>query len=285
MVFTSEFDIQNGRNVAHYLAREFLPEALVFTESSIAANIQGDKPLVVVPFVATPSTAEIIAEGAEIDETDPGVNELAFNTKKIGVLNILSREMNSDSDLSNMLTDSLINAVTDKADTVFLQNPAPETGKTAPTGLFNTPGVVAGELTGATGLNGLIAAISAVTTNGGSPTSIILNYVTWGKLLQFRYNDGRPLIGADTPRDGLGRPTLYGIPVVLNRHAPDDKVLVNDANNVISAAGTVDAQISLERYFEKDSVGVRVTFRFGFGVIRPNRLAVLTVTENKPTTK
>ncbi|TPF97459.1 hypothetical protein EP30_02375 [Bifidobacterium sp. UTCIF-39] len=281
MVFTTNFDTENGRNVAYYSPTDVLSGALVITQSTVAASIEGDKPTVVVPYVAVPSTAEIVAEGATFNEGETNVNELAFHTKKIGVLNVLSRETSSDSNLSAMISNSLIQAVVDKADTVLLQNPAPEDGQTAPTGLFNTPGVVTGTMTGHDGFNGLIAAIAAVTTNGGTPTAFIMNYVTWGKLLQFQYNDGRPLIDADAANNG--QPMIYGIPVILNRHAPDNKILVNDKANVVSAAGAVSAQISLERYFEKDSVGARVTFRFGFGVIRPDRIAVVTITEEKTT--
>ena len=57
-------------------------------------------------------------------------------------------------------------------------------------------------------------------------------------------------------------PAIYGVPIVLNMQTPAGTILLNDSD---------------QAYFANDSLAIRVTMRLGFGVLRPNRLARLTV--------
>ena len=72
-------------------------------------------------------------------------------------------------------------------------------------------------------------------------------------------------------------PALFGLPVHLDGMAPDGKILVNSVGDVYSATGDINIARTDDRYFERDSFGVRLTFRFGWGVPYPDHLAVITV--------
>ena len=78
-------------------------------------------------------------------------------------------------------------------------------------------------------------------------------------------------------------PAIYGIPIILNMQTPAGTILLNDSSQVLSAASQA-AATSDQAYFANDSLAIRVTMRLGFGVLRPNRLARLTVnTATTPT--
>lgn len=279
---TTNFDTHGGLNKTLFPANEVVPEALVFTQTTIGDEIDGDKPSLVVPYVRIPSAAEIVTEGAQITEKDTTIGEMAIYTQKVAVLNVVSNEIARNMNLTDMLSGSLLQAVIDKADAILLQNPAhdDEDSTTSPVGLFNTPGAVNGRtLDGTDGLDPIVSAIATVTGNGGTPTSIILNHATWATLLQLKFADGRPIISADNGNSPT--PLLFGLPVVINRQAPNGKILIHSKEETISAISGVILSTSTDRYFDRDSAAWRVTFRLGWGVIRPNRLAVITVNTSK----
>ena len=257
-----------------------IPDALVHSQSRVSAVIEGDSPALHVPYIATQSTAQIVKEGDAIPEGGAAASEMIVYTRKVASIETITNEAKSSEQMTQMLTASLNTAIMDKANAVFLQNSKPS-GETSPTGLFNLDNVNAGTLSGS--LDAIVEGIAAVSSKGGTPTSIIMNHGTWAKLLLLKYKDGRPMIApsvADSPT-----PMLYGLPVVLTKAAPDSKLLINDANEVISAVGSVNLNGSEDAEFSKDKYMLRGTFRLGWGVIHPDRLAVITVSTTAAETK
>ena len=166
--------------------------------------------------------------------------------------------------------------IIDKANAILWQNPAPTEGKpeTAPTGLFNYPGIIqGGNITNT--LDPIVDAIASISTNGGAPTGLVMNYGVWAYLLKLRDAEGRLIISPDVANTPT--PALFGLPVHLDGMAPDGKILVNSIGDVYSATGDINIARTDDRYFERDSFGVRLTFRFGWGVPYPDHLAVITV--------
>lgn len=261
-----------------YPAQQVVPNALAFTQATYTGEIEGDAPSMYVPYISTPPVAEIVAEGDEIDDSKAASNEIAIQTRKVAVLSIITNEARraGGGDIQARLASSLAEAIVKKADAVFLQNEAPAEGAapSQPTGLFNYPGVLqGGNVT--TSLDPVIDALADISTNGGTPTGIILSPATWASLLKLKYTDGRPLI--DPASANSPAPVLFGIPVVLNTQAPTGKLLINDKTEVLAAIGKVASSATAERYFERDSFASRVTLRLGWGIIHPNRLAVVNI--------
>lgn len=267
--------IESAYGATAFPSTDAIPDALVHSQSRVSAVIEGDSPALHVPYIATQSTAQIVKEGDAIPEGGASASEMIVYTRKVASIETITNEAKSSEQMTQMLTASLNTAIMDKANAVFLQNPKPDGSETSPTGLFNLDNVNAGTLTGS--LDAIVEGIAAISSKGGTPTSIIMNHGTWAKLLLLKYTDGRPMIApsvADSPT-----PMLYGLPVVLTKATPDSKLLINDANEVISAVGSVNLNGSEDAEFSKDKYMLRGTFRLGWGVIHPDRLAVITVTE------
>ena len=265
--------IESAYGATAFPSMDAIPDALVHSQSRVSAVIEGDSPALHVPYIATQSTAQIVKEGDAIPEGGAAASEMIVYTRKVASIETITNEAKSSEQMTQMLTASLNTAIMDKANAVFLQNPKPS-GETSPTGLFNLDNVNTGTLTGS--LDAIVEGIAAISSKGGTPTSIIMNHGTWAKLLLLKYKDGRPMIApsvADSPT-----PMLYGLPVVLTKAAPESKLLINDANEVISAVGSVNLNGSEDAEFSKDKYMLRGTFRLGWGVIHPDRLAVITVT-------
>lgn len=250
-----------------------IPEALVLTQTTVSGTVQGDQPSVRIAYVDQDPDPEVVAEGGDIDAKDPKLSELVVNTQKVGIITVVSNEAYSYTNATRLLGNSLSRAIASKANRLFLQNAAPAEGQTGITGLANYPGIIDGG-TITDRLTPLIDAIATIATNGGTPTAILAGYDAWAWLLKLAYADGTPQISPDVANSPT--PQLYGLPIVLNAQMPANTLIVIDRTQIVSAAGNVVTAVSSERYFEKDSVGLRVTFRFGYGILRPNRIAKLT---------
>lgn len=250
-----------------------IPGALVLTQSTVSGSVQGDQPSVRIAYVDEDPDPDVVAEGGDIDAKDPKLSELVVTTHKVGIITVVSNEAYSYQNATRLLGNSLARAVTAKSDRLFLQTPAPTEGQTGFTGLANYPGIIDGGTITNT-LHPLIDAIATIAGNGGTPTAILAGYDSWAWLLKISLGDGMPLIAPDVANSPT--PKLYGLPVVLNAQMPANTLLVIDRTQIVSAVGNVVTAVSSERYFEKDSIGMRVTFRFGYGILRPNRIAKLT---------
>ena len=270
------FDREGGLNTIFYKPQDIVPNALAFTEATWAGTIEGDKPRVVVPYVDTPTDTQTVAEGADIAESNATIKEAAIGTAKIAQLAVISNEVGTNGDLLTMLQNALGAAVTDKADQLLLAAPTPDESNDGSTGLYNTTGIIdGGTLTGQTGLAPIVTALGNVAANNGTPTSLIMHPSTWSVLLNLATSDGRPLIAPDVANTPT--PQLYGLPVTLNRQAPTGKILINSRAEIIVVASQMNISSSTERYFERDSLGLRLTMRLGWHVIHPDRLAIINV--------
>lgn len=125
-------------------AKQIIPDAGVFAQTTIAGSVQGDSPSLYVPYIGTRAAASIVAEGAAINESDTKPLELAIRTQKVAVLNVFSNESGAQSAASNgnvggsgidvvgMLTDGMKKTIIDKANAILWQNPAPRKASPRP---------------------------------------------------------------------------------------------------------------------------------------------------------
>jgi HK97 family phage major capsid protein len=72
-------------------------------------------------------------------------------------------------------------------------------------------------------------------------------------------------------------PLLLGLPVLVNREMPSYSGVMLDRSAVVSAVGEVYVSVSEHRYFKFNSQLLRITWRIGQSVVRPDRCGTFTV--------
>ena len=70
---------------------------------------------------------------------------------------------------------------------------------------------------------------------------------------------------------------LLSLPVIVHKEMPSYSGLLIDRSAVVSAVGQVYVAVSEHRYFEYDSQMLRITWRIGQNVVRPDRCGKFTV--------
>jgi len=260
-------------NIQYFPAQDVIPDALILQVTDRAPLADGDSPQVRIPYVDDVD-ASFVDEGTAIDQATPTLSEITVNTKKVAVITTVSNEAYRARGVEGLLTNSLRRSVINKADHAFLQNVAD------PTGLVNTPGIHDGGALG-DNLDTLVDAIAQVETNGAAPTHIIAAPDTWAAIRKLKTGDAsnQPLVNqqvaAETQR------VVEGLPVIVSRHAEPGSLLILDRNEIVSSVSNVELATTQDAYFSEDAVGIRASIRFGWGVIRGNRIAKLALAETE----
>lgn len=254
---------------------DVLTDALIVSQAQQATPINGDSEQVRVPYIGADAQATITAEGAEIQESNPDVDEMTFKTVKLALLCRVSNEAATSSVANNLIANSVRRAVTAAADQLFING-----SKEHPdvSGLLQGGSAMQrGEITGsvADGLDSLLRVIGRIGDVGGTPSALILGYGTWMRLLRLKNGMGDYLV----PRDAANAPTpsLYGIPCVFTPAMPLNTILVHDRAETFASCSDITVTTDSSHYFSSDSLAVRCTFRLGWGVVRPDRFGLLTV--------
>ncbi|NWN88172.1 MAG: phage major capsid protein [Micrococcaceae bacterium] len=262
-----------------FAPEDTLQNALILDHSTVSANIDGDQPSLRVGYVAD-DEAQFTAEGNEIPESEPALNEVLVYTGKITQLVRLTNEQYRQAGTADQLAASTARAITKKADQAFLTQSAPAAGKNAPpAGLVNIDGITVNDEAITANLDPLVDLVAQLEANGSAPTGVILDPLAWAALRKLKTSDGSQttLIGAGT---NDAERLLLSLPVTVTPAMQPNSGLVVDHNAVISAAGPVRVDTDESVYFTSDGVAVRATWRIGWNVVRPERLGKFTVTAN-----
>lgn len=253
-----------------------LTDALILQHSTVAGVINGDQPALRVAYV-TDDAAQFTAEGAEIPEANPGLDQVLVHTAKITQLVRLSAEQWYQEGTAGELSQSVRRAITVKANSAFLTQPAPSSpAVTPPAGILNIAGTIAGDpVTG--DLDTLVDLLAALGSNGGNPSGIILSPTAWASLRKLKTAVGSAvsILGAGTAD---ATPMLLGVPVTVTNALTGDNGIVIDDSAIVSAVGPVEVAANEAIYFATDGVGLRATWRIGWNIVRPNRIGKFTVT-------
>lgn len=251
-----------------FAPQEIIPGSLLFAVTTNAGTVEGDAPYVRIPYIADDPAVGFVDEGAEIPEEEGKLSELLVSTKKVAILSRLSREAVEAGNAADYVSASMQRAVNHKVDAALLTNAA------NPAGLLATPDMVDGGQMDANNLDSLIDAIATIEGNGASANFIVMDPTGWAAVEKLKAAEAsnQPLIGA--PADRTAR-QLLGLPVQVSPQMAAGQVLVGDSSNIVSSSGNLELTVSDQAFFTSDSIGYRVVFRFGFGVIRPDRLAKL----------
>ena len=189
----------------------------------------------------------------------------------------LSNELYNQVGTADQLAQSVSRALVKKADAAFISQAAPTGGATAPSaGLVNVTGIVNGGAV-AGDLDALIDAIADLQANGSTPSHIVVDPAGWAELRKLKQSataNNMSLLGAGTTD---AAPMLLSLPVIVNREVPAHSGVVLDRSAVVSAVGPVNVAVDNSVFFTSDSVALRATWRIGFNVVRPDRIAKFTV--------
>lgn len=260
---------------AYYAATDAIPEALILQTSTVAGEVDGDAPVVRVAYVDD-ADAQITPEGAEIPEADPDLSEVLVSTLKVTQLLRLSAEQWFQDRAAGMLSESVERAVTKRANVAYLQQAAPVEPAIGPTGLLNIAGVVDGGAV-AGDLDALVDLDAELAGNDGTPSHVLVSPTAWASLRKLKRATGsaESLLGVGA-EDAV--PYLLDKPVIVTNALPADTGMILDKTAVMSAVGQVVVATSEHVFFTADSIGVRCTWRTGWNVVRPERIARFTVT-------
>lgn len=250
-----------------YLPGDLIPDALVMTHATIAGTIEGDQPAVRVPFVADDGTVEVVAEADPVPDAAQQFDEVVVTTVKVGALGKYSYETLAQPEAARLVTDSLTRSVVRKANQAFLG------GVSAPTGLLNIADITDAGLVD-TDLDPVVDAIAGIEAAGGTPTGIIASPTAWASVskLKVATDSNASLIGAGV--ESATR-SLLSVPVTVSPDMTEGDLLVIDRNTVVAAVSQVRVARSEDAYFANDVIGIRVTFRLGWDVMHPDRVAKL----------
>lgn len=251
-----------------------IPDSAVINHSTVSAVLEGDQPVLRVAYVDD-DTAQFVAEGAEIDESEPTLAEAVVHSAKFAQLIRISREQYRQDGTADHLADSVRRAITAKADAALLGQPAPVSPATAPvTGLALLTGTPTGTVTA--DLDPLVDLEAAVRANGANPTAWLLAPDVWAALRKIKTASGAAtnLLGAGTDQSEA---RLLSIPVAVNSAVPTGTGLLVDRQAIISAVSPMEIATSVDRYFTSDSIAVRATMRTGHVLPRPGRLGIFYV--------
>lgn len=255
---------------------EAVPEALILKHSTVSGVIEGDAPALRVAYV-TDDTATFTAEGAEIDEADPGLDEVLVHTAKVTQLVRLSSEQYRQDGTATQLSTSVRRAIVKKANEAFLTQAKPTSPAVSPSaGVMNVTGIKDGGAV-AGNLDALVDLVAQLESNGGTPSGIILDPLAWASLRKFKTGTGSEvgILGAGTQD---AQKLLLDLPVTVTNALSANSGLVIDKAAIVSAVGPVRVASDESVYFTSDGVALRATWRIGWNLVRPNRIGKFTVT-------
>ena len=258
---------------------EVVPEALLLNPAvaTMAGAIEGDKPMVRVPYIKTDPVATFVAEGAEIPDGGGMLDEVTLTTGKLALLIQRSNESASFNMPSQLIAAGVSRAIVNQADAALLTN-AKATGsdeQNGPVGLLNIDGVT----TATSAPNDIVDAVAdakaTIGAKGATPTAVIVGYEMEAALRKLKDTTRKALLIDPTRSDAL---TLHGLPVIVNKAMPDKTLFVVAAAEIVAAAGPVKLNASDAAVFNRDSVQQRATWRIGYKPIHADRLVKITVT-------
>ena len=268
-------------DVQAFLPSDVIPEALIFQAATVVTQeLEGDAPVARIPWIDD-AAAEFVAEGAEIDEAEPELAETIVATGKISQLIPVSREQFGQNGTANLLSESVRRAIVKRANEAFIAQVAPAEGKlTPPEGILTQAawqteaGSGVGTITD--NLDPLALTLALVESNGATPSQLIMSPNAWAMLRTLKTGEGsaQSLLGAGT-EDADKR--LLGLPVITTPAVTEDQILIVDRTAIPAAVGNIIIAQSEHAYFSSDRIALRATWRIGWKVAHPNRLAVLDV--------
>lgn len=268
-----------GLDVLGVAPKEAIPTALIVQASTRAGFVEGDSPAVRVPRINLDADVHPVPEGEDIPVADPALSEIVVLTVKVAELIKVSREQLRQPDAVEVIMHEIKRSLTYKADSMFAAQEAPVDPATWPPAGLIARGTNAGEI--ADNLDAVVDAVAAIeSTPGGEATHILAHPLAYAEVRKYKTatDSEVSLVGAGTE---AGPKTLLSLPVLTTSAMPEDKIVVLDKSQVLSAYGDVLLARSDEYFFGGDNVALRATFRFGIGLTDAKAVQVLSIPDDE----
>ena len=251
-------------------AEEVVPEALLFKITSVLGEVEGDAPRVKIPYIKTDPEVGFVPEGGEISTDEPELDEVEINTGKLAVISTVTNEAAAHKTATDMISQSMRRAIVRKADMALFGNSG-----ASPTGLANLPDIQSGFNLDGQSFDAIAEAIVALQSEDANPSHIVTSPAVWGNLLNLKAakDSNTPLVGS--PSQAVGS-SLFGIPLIVSTAVPQGKLFVLDQAQILSVASDIRANSSEGAYFSHDITAYRATWRIGWAMVHPERLAMVT---------
>ncbi|BBY94284.1 hypothetical protein MGALJ_39530 [Mycobacterium gallinarum] len=261
--------------------KDIVSQALILQCSTIAGAVDGDAPSVLVPYVSFEDQPGFVAEGTPIPESDPEDTQVQIFTGKVAILVPVSREQMGQPDASALLSSAAREAVIRKANRAFLTQAAPVApAATPPAGILTGVTEEADDIETAGSLDPVVDAIAKIEADGGQASNILVHPNGWAQLSKMKLaaDSAQTLLGAGSAPSTAPARALLNVPVLVDKDVPEDQLVVLDKRAILSVSGPVLLAQSSEWLFNYDSMALRITWRFGAKVAKPDRLVVVPLT-------
>lgn len=274
MTYTTVDNPKHFPDIVTFAPGDIIPDALILTAANVVAEIKGDAQALLVPFVTDETDAEYVAEAQPGTPGKTTFDHIEIKTRKIMKLTKMSREVTMFTETAQQIADSMARAVIRKANRDFINGDGE--GST-PVGIANTPGITTTAKLG-NNLDVIIDAIAGIEAADGHATTVITDPATWATVSKMKAGTGSnlPLLGAPGQ---LGARELLGLPVHVSNDVETGTMLIYDKTAIPAAAGELQVAVTSDAYFDSDVIGRRITWRIGWGVAQPDRVAKVTLTD------
>ena len=263
-------------DIVSFVPTDIIPDALILQCSTVATTeLDGDAPVARVPDVDD-DDAEFTAEGETINTQEPDLAEALVRTGKVSLLLRVSNEQFGMGNTAALLSDSARRAVTVKANAAFIAQPAPTPpALTPPAGIIEHDELVDGGPI-ADNLDGLVDLGAELEGAGAMLSHFVLAPDTWAVLRKMKTSDDSnvSILGAGTTD---AQRVLLGVPVLVSPAVPSGSGLLLDRGAIVSAVSPIRVAQSEHAFFTADSTAMRVTWRIGAEVMRPERVGTFSV--------
>lgn len=274
MVMTTD-DTKSIYPDATFHPSDVVPEALLLKMGTNAGAVEGDAVAVRAPYVSSLPEVAFIAEGEAATPSEPSYDEKVIPTRKLMLVSRQSREASTHDIAARLLASSMATALVRQSNKALLHgSPSDSPGSILP-GLTEIEGTeVSGDIT--KNLDAIVDAMTGIEVAGGAATDIVMDPATWAKILKLKAGTSSavPLVGSPAE---MSERRLYGCPVHVSADIDEGTLLVIDKAALLVVAGDVEVTVSSDAYFTSDSIARRITWRIGWGLPEPQRLAKITL--------
>lgn len=247
--------------------------------------IPTDRDEVHIPKITSDASAAFYNEGAEIDDSGPGLDEVVARPRKLAARVTFSNELRDDSSpaIVSQLFWNLSRSLGLALDAAFFSGwgQAPEIR-----GLANIEGISEVPLEGASlaDLDPFADAIGELEAANANPTAIVMHPTAWRSLMKIREasESNRPLITVEGGGVASAtRRSIFGLPVYLTAQLPIEDgqttMWVYDAPQVLAIRREqLRIEVDSSRLFHQDSSEIRAVSRWDLAVPNPAAVAKIT---------
>ncbi|WP_161965015.1 phage major capsid protein [Ornithinimicrobium cerasi] len=243
-----------------FVASDVLNDELLTKITTVAGAVEGDEPSLLVGY--TPDVgAAFYAEGQEITAQTPTLGQWEVKTHKVAALVNVTNELDRAGNAGNVLAEGMRRGLARKANEALFNNAS------APTGILNDSDLAAATALG-TSLDSFNTAYWSIAETGVTP-----NYIVGSPSAMAALGSIKAATGSNQPL--VDDMTVMGLPVYVSTAMAADRFLIGHTSAVVSAVGPLRLAKSQDAAFAYDATSLRATWRFGWAVVQPDRLAVI----------